>query len=157
MTRIAIVTGASSGLGREFIKLIDAGEAGDIDEIWAVARREDRLEALRRTTETTVRPFALDLCDPASYDTLENALAEEIGCEVALLINNAGAGTFGDFREQEKGAAGRMMRILMQAPVELTYRALPYMAAGSRIINTASVAAFIPQPQLAVLLSLIHI
>lgn len=150
MTKIAIVTGASSGLGREFIKLIDAGEAGAIDEIWAVARREDRLEALARTTETRVRPFALDLCDPASYDRIDEALAKTQDAEVSLLINNAGAGTFGDFRDQDKDAAGRMMRILMQAPVELTYRALPYMAQGSRIINTASVAAFIPQPQLAV-------
>ena len=150
MRNIAIVTGASSGLGREFIKLIDAGDAGEIDEVWAIARRCDRLEALKRTTVLPVRVFSLDLIDPASYDRIEEALDEDGNCTVSLLVNNAGFGTFGDFRTQGKEAAGRMMRILMQAPVELTYRALPYMAAGSRIINTASVAAFIPQPQLAV-------
>ena len=150
MRNIAIVTGASSGLGREFIKLIDAGEAGRIDEIWAIARRADRLEALKRTTVLPVRTFSLDLCDMSSCDTIEQALNEDGSRKVSLLINNAGFGTFGDFRAQGQDDAIRMMRLLMQAPVELTYRALPFMVAGSRIINTASVAAFIPQPQLAV-------
>ena len=119
MTRIAIVTGASSGLGREFVKQLDAGAAGKLDEIWVVARRADRLEALRRTCETPVRPFCLDLTDPASFDVIDGALSETPTAEVALLINNAGFGTFG--------------------PI-----------AGSRVINVASVAAFLPQPKLAV-------
>lgn len=76
MTRIAIVTGASSGLGREFVKQLDAGAAGKLDEIWVVARRADRLEALRRTCDTPVRPFCLDLTDPASFDVIDGALSE---------------------------------------------------------------------------------
>ena len=150
MTTIAIVTGASSGIGREFVRRIDAGAIGPVDEIWVVSRRAARLEALERTCKTRVRPFALDLTDPASYTALADALAATPGARVRLLVNNAGFGAFGDFKDQEPGVAGSMCALLMRAPVELSYLALPYMAAGSRIMNLASVAAFLPQPRLAV-------
>lgn len=150
MTRIALVTGASSGLGREFIKRIDAGEAGRIDEIWAVARRADRLDALVRTCSTRVRPFCLDLTDPVSFDFIEGALAETDDADVVLLVNNAGFGVFGDFALGKRNEAVDMLSILVKAPIELMYRTLPHMYAGARIINVASVAAFLPQPRLAV-------
>lgn len=150
MTRIAIVTGASSGLGREFVKHIDVGKTVNVDEIWVVARRLERLEALRRTCHTPVRPFCLDLTDPASFDVIEGALGETPGAEVTLLVNNAGFGVFGGVAMQDKRDGGAMVRLLMQAPVELIYRTLPYLRRGSRIINVASVAAFLPQPNLAV-------
>ena len=149
MGAIAIVTGASSGLGREFVHLLDAGAFEGIDEIWAVARRADRLDALARTTSLPVRPFCLDLCDPMSFDLIEGALAETPGARVRLVINNAGFGTFGSFREAGRTDASRICALLVTAPVELMYRTLPYMSAGSRIINIASVAAFTPQPGLA--------
>lgn len=150
MPNIALVTGASSGLGREFVKRIDAGFGGPVDEIWAVARRTDRLDALVRTCSTPVRAFSLDLTDPVSFDFIEAALGETAGATVTLLVNNAGAGTFGAFSKQGKDDAPKMMALLMRAPVELMYRTLPYMRPGSRIINVASVAAFTPQPELAV-------
>ena len=150
MTRIAIVTGASSGLGWEFVKRIDAGEAGPVDEIWVIARRGERLAALERTCNTTVRPFCLDLTKPESFDSLERALAQAPGAIVALLVNNAGFGTFGPFRKQSPQDTGGMIKLLIQAPVEIMYRSLPYMARGSHIINIASVAAFLAQPKLAV-------
>ena len=150
MRNIAIITGASSGLGREFAKHIDAGEAGAIDELWVIARRTERLEALERTCATPVRSFALDLTDPASFDVLENAIAELEDANVALLVNNAGFGSFGDFALQRPADTTNMVKLLVQAPVELMYRALPFMHGGSRIINIASVAAFTPQPRLAV-------
>lgn len=150
MSRIAIVTGASSGLGREFVKRIDAGEAGAIDELWVVARRQNRLEALRRTCSIPVRPFCLDLTDASSFEVIEGALQETPEAEVALLINNAGYGVFGPAAAQEREAGGDMTRLLMLAPVELIYRTLPYLRRGSRIINVSSVAAFLPQPNLAV-------
>ena len=149
MARIALVTGASSGLGREFVRRIDAGDAGPMDEIWVVARRAERLEALVRTCKTPVRPFCLDLTDAVSFDIIEAALAEE-DADVALLVNNAGCGTFGPFALQENADNARMLSLLMRAPVELIYRALPFMHAGSRIINVSSVAAFMPQPGLSV-------
>lgn len=150
MRAIAIVTGASSGLGREFVRQLDAGALGPVDEIWAVARNQERLDALARICATPVRPFALDLTDPASFDALDAALAAEPDAHVSALVNNAGYGTFGDFALGEKDDAGRMVRLLCLAPVELTYRALGYMHGGSRIVNVASVAAFMPQPGLSV-------
>lgn len=149
MQRIAVVTGASSGLGRELVRQIDAGRAGDVDEIWAVARRAERLEALVRTTRTPVRPLCLDLTDPVSFDIIEGTAAEA-GVEVALLANNAGCGTFGDLAGQDPSAPGRMVALNARAPVELIYRLLPRMRPGSGILNVASVAAFLPQPRLAV-------
>ena len=149
MPRIAIVTGASSGLGREFVRLIDSGVAGQVDEIWGIGRRAERLEALVRIAKTPVRAFCLDLGDLDSFDVIEEALAKTEGAEVVLLINCAGSGSFGRFGEQSSTSASDMTAILVRAPVELTYRALPYLVPGSRIINIASVAAFIPQPRLA--------
>ena len=142
MRSIAIVTGASSGLGAEIVRRLRAGEFGPLDEVWAVSRRAEK-------TDPLVRPFALDLTDPASFDVLEAALAETPDARVVLLVNNAGFGTFGAFADMPAADNANMVRLLMLAPVELTYRALPYMAAGSRILNVASVAAFMPQPGLA--------
>lgn len=150
MPNIAIVTGASSGLGREFVRHIDQGECGKVDEIWVIARRAERLEALVRTTGTPVRPFCLDLTDPLSFDLVEGALAEAKDARVTLLVNNAGFGVFGDMALQKRDDAPRMIELLVRAPIEMMYRALPFMSAGSRIINIASVASFIPQPRLAV-------
>ena len=142
MTNIAIVTGTSSGLGAEIVRQLAEGAFGPLDEIWAVSRRAER-------TSPRVRPFALDLTDPASFDVIEQALAETPGARVVLLVNNAGFGTFGDFAAMPVGDNASMVRLLMLAPVELTYRALPYMGSGSRILNVSSVAAFMPQPGLA--------
>ena len=139
---IAIVTGASSGLGAEIVRQLAEGAFGPLDQIWAVARRAEK-------TGPLVRPFALDLTDPASFDAIEQALAETPDARVALLVNNAGFGTFGDFAAMPEADNANMVRLLMLAPVELTYRALPYMSAGSRILNVSSVAAFMPQPGLA--------
>lgn len=150
MPTIAIVTGASSGLGRELVRRIDHGDAGAIDEIWVVARRPERLDALVRTCSKTVRPFCLDLTDPDSYAMLESALLETPAARVTLLVNNAGAGSFGDFAGIPREETENMVSLLMRAPVELIYRTLPFMRPGSRIINIASVAAFLPQPRLAV-------
>lgn len=121
-----------------------------MDEIWVIARRAERLEALVRTTRHARAPFCLDLTDPLSFDLVEGALAETKDARVTLLVNNAGFGVFGDMALQKRDDAPRMIELLVRAPIEMMYRALPFMSAGSRIINIASVASFIPQPRLAV-------
>ena len=87
--RIAIVTGASSGLGREFVKQISERE--HLDEIWAVARRRERLEALAREVKTPVRPVVMDLTDTSSFPELTALMAEKQP-DVRLLVNAAGMG-----------------------------------------------------------------
>ena len=62
MKRIAIVTGASSGMGREFVLQLSEWET--FDELWVIARRADRLEELAQAVPVPVRPISLDLTDP---------------------------------------------------------------------------------------------
>ena len=90
--KIAIVTGASSGLGMAFVRRLDA--LGGLDEIWGVARRGERLEALAAELRTPMRPLALDLTRLESVETLRVLMREEAP-EVAVLVNAAGFGKFG--------------------------------------------------------------
>ena len=124
--RIALITGASSGLGREFARLL-AREA--VDELWLVARREERLRELSAELAVPCRIFALDLTREVALEELSAALAAE-PVVVRYLVNAAGFG-----------------RIGMAA--EFTERALPYMEKGSRVLEIASCAAFQPIPYLA--------
>ena len=96
--KIAVVTGASSGIGRELLLAID--KEYDYDEIWAIARRADRLEELGKQCQNTLRPVCLDLNDTDSIDKYQQLLAQAQP-EIAMLINAAGCGVFGPFEEQD--------------------------------------------------------
>lgn len=150
MKDIAIVTGASSGVGREFVRQIDTGNAGHIDEIWLIARRRERLEDIQRLTRHETRIFDLDLCDSASFDIVEKALENSHDTNVALLVNSAGFGKFGNFSSIGKVANTNMIRLNCLATVEMCYRTLMHMHAESRIINMSSAAAFLPLPHASI-------
>ena len=72
MKEIIIVTGASSGLGREFVRQIELKV--NVDEIWVIARREERLKELKGEVKTPLKIFALDLSKQESFDVIKNAL-----------------------------------------------------------------------------------
>ncbi len=91
MKRIAVITGASSGMGRRFAET--ANEFGQFDEIWAVARREDKLKELSASAPFPVKPVTMDLSDPASAAKYE-ALLKKTDVEVGLLVNASGFGKF---------------------------------------------------------------
>lgn len=146
--RIAIVTGASSGMGREFVKLIDR-TLRSIDEIWVIARRIERLEELAEETEIPLVPFDLDLEEPDSIYIVEQALKEK-NPQVKMLINCAGFGKIGDCEEVSMDMALGMVNVNCRALTAMTYAVIPYMAENSRIIQLASSAAFLPQPRFAV-------
>ena len=93
---IAIVTGASSGMGREFVRQL--GGYVSVDEIWAVARRASALETLKAETSVPVRPIVLDLLEESSFTDLE-ALLESEKPNVRLLVNAAGFGKFGAYQK----------------------------------------------------------
>ena len=143
---IAIVTGASSGFGREFVRRFD--EQG-FDEIWAIARREDRLRELAAQCKTPVRVLPLDLTDLDAIASLGALLQTECP-QVQVLVNNSGVGSFLSFDQQELSVKLGMLALNNTALVALTHYVLPYMTGGSRIYNVASSSAFQPVPYIGV-------
>lgn len=148
MRSIAIVTGASSGVGREFARQLDQGAGGALDELWLVARGAEHLEATRAQCSTPCRVFALDLTRPQSIDALAEAL-DEADARVCWLINSAGFGRFGSFGSISRDDEVNMVRLNCGAVVGLCHLALPHMDSGSCIINMSSVAGLAPQPELS--------
>ena len=139
--KIAIVTGASSGMGREFV--LQLSQYVQVDEIWAIARREEALKTLH--TAVPVRPVPLDLCDSASFNRFAQLLQEEKP-EVKLLVNAAGFGKFGIYHKISVEDECRMIDLNCKALVAMTRLVLPYMSRGSHILQLDSLSAFQPVP-----------
>ena len=140
---IAIVTGASSGMGREFVKQLPAFVG--VDEIWAIARRQEALESLKEASSVPVRPVSLDLCKEESFQTLAAMLTEEKH-NVKLLVNAAGFGKFGSFENIPPEEEYRMIDLNCKALVAVTRIVLPYMRPGSHVLQLDSLSAFQPVP-----------
>jgi len=143
-----IITGASSGIGMEFALQMD-NYFTNIDEFWLIARRREPMEELAKTLHHKARIIAMDVTDEKKLDDLEDMLIEK-NAVVRMLINAAGFGLMGPFSEQERMSALDMVRLNCEALTSMTHRMIPYMRRGSRIIQMASSAAFLPQPDFAV-------
>lgn len=141
--KIAIVTGASSGMGREFVRQLSAYV--DVDEIWAVARRKSALEALKQEVSVPVRPISLDLLEETSFREMERLLREEKP-DVKLLVNGAGFGKFGAYHKVSIEDDCRMIDLNCKALVLMTRLCIPYMAPGSHILELDSNSAWQPVP-----------
>ena len=139
--KIAIVTGASSGMGKEFVLQLSGYVS--VDEIWVIARREDALRAL--TAAVPVRPIPLDLCREESFAAFA-ALLEKEKPDVKLLVNAAGFGKFGSFHKIPLEEDLRMIDLNCKALVAMTRLTLPYMQSGSHILQLDSLSAFQPVP-----------
>ena len=141
--KIAIVTGASSGMGREFVRQLHNYIQPDV--IWAIARRQSALEALAAETAIPVRPIVLDLGQASAFQTLA-AMLEEEKPEVELLVNAAGFGKFGDFERIPLEDDLNMIDLNCKALVAMTRLCLPYIHRGSHILQLDSLSAFQPVP-----------
>ena len=141
--KIAIVTGASSGMGREFVTQLS--NYVQVDEIWAIARREQALASLREESKIPVRPISLDLCREESFSALAELLAQEQP-DVKLLVNAAGFGKFGAYHKISLEDDLRMIDLNCKALVAVTRVTLPYMHAGSHVLQLDSLSAFQPVP-----------
>ncbi|MFT7286345.1 MAG: short-subunit dehydrogenase [Halieaceae bacterium] len=144
----ALVTGASSGIGEEFVRSL----AGHCEHIVVVARRAERLEGLAASLASQCRVEALQ-ADLASTEGQARVI-EHIrqGPALDLLVNNAGFSTLGPFASSLLDRELEMLRLHQDATLALTRAALPGMieAGHGAIINVASVAAFLQVPGVAV-------
>lgn len=145
--KIAVITGASAGIGREFVYAVDRQEY--FDEIWVIARRLERLEELAAKCSTPVRPLAMDLADLESIEGYK-ALLEKEQPEIGLLINASGCGVFGPFEEKELKKLLNSATLNSLALTAMCHVSLPYMHKGSSIVNMGSNSAWQPVPYQAV-------
>lgn len=144
---VAILTGASSGMGREFFKKLQ--RRCDIEEIWIIARRADRLEEMARGAEIKTRVMPLDLTKHECISQLGEVLKAE-NPDVRILINNAGFGKLGYIYELDYETQMNMIELNNAAMTALCAMCVKYMRENSFIINVASIAAFAPNPRMAV-------
>lgn len=145
---IIIITGASSGIGQEFAWQLDA-LFSNMDEIWLIARRKERLEDLSLTLHTKCRIIDMDITDPVYMNQFSEILALSKP-QIRMLINCAGFGLMGAVEKLSLEEQTAMIRLNCMALTEMTHRCLPYMRKNSRIIQMASSAAFLPQENFAV-------
>jgi short-subunit dehydrogenase len=144
MKNIIVVTGASSGMGREFlIQMLD--KEPNIDEVWAIARREARLMELNEKVSNKVVPLGWDLTVEEDLQAYKKKLEEEKP-NIIVLANCAGFGKFDHSENIDTDTKLNMIDLNVKAPVAITDYSLPYMQAGAKIMNIASCAAFQPIP-----------
>ena len=146
--KIAMITGASSGFGREFVRQIDSLYK-ELDEIWVVARRVERLHELQSRTMTKLRVFGGDLLEEEIYQEISEALSDE-NPNIRMLVNAAGFGKTGTVEEIDEKTQLEMIDTNCRSLTRMTKICLPYLTKGSRVVNIASAAAFCPQPSFAV-------
>ena len=146
--KIAVITGASSGLGTEYAKAVDKMRQ-DIDEIWLLARREDKLLEVATLLKTKTRAVKCDITNNEQLNEFVSLLKSE-NAEIKLLINNAGFGKLGYFYDISTENNAGMIRLNCEALTVMTSICLPYMKEDSEIINTCSIASFAPNSRMAV-------
>ncbi|MDQ1683505.1 MAG: uncharacterized protein QOC82_242 [Frankiaceae bacterium] len=147
---VALVTGASAGIGRELAKVL----AREGHDLVLVARRQAELDALaaelKQQYGADSRVVPADLAEPSAASQVFEALGPE--SVVDVLVNNAGFGGHGAFASRDRDADMRMVAVNVVALTDLTKLVLPGMVARGRgrVLNVASTAAFQPGPFMAV-------
>lgn len=146
--KIAIITGASSGLGVEYFHAV--ADEGKVQEIWLIARRADKLNevaATRPNIKTRIVP--LDLLKEEELSKFAELLAAE-SPDIKLLINNAGYGLLGNLNDLPEKGQSDMVRLNCVALTSICASSLKYMNSGSQIINISSIASFAATPRMTV-------
>lgn len=156
--RTAIITGASSGLGRSFARqLVEApayfGSESAIEEFWLLGRNvaalDSLVEELQSKSNLRFRTFVCDLQNVQELEDFCQTIAREKP-DITVLVNNAGGGKFGSFMHVPVEEQMTMLDVNVRALVRLTHAALPRMLVGSHLIQIASSAGFGPLPGMAV-------
>ncbi len=146
---IAVVTGASSGLGTEYVKQI-ANMYPTLNEIWIIARRKEKLEELAKSiTAVPCRAVVCDITDEQNVAAYKQLLTDT-KANVKILINNAGFGRLNDFANISTSDNGGMVRLNCEALTVITSITLEFMRENAQIINVSSIASFVPNARMAV-------
>lgn len=141
--KIAVITGASSGMGREFALRIDGEES--FDEIWLIARRADRLEEIAKSCKNPARAISMDLTKAEAWDEYKSMLDSE-NADVRVLVNAAGFGHFKGFLDMDLERQLAMIDLNDKALIAMTYHTLAHMSDGGRIYQLGSLSSFQPVP-----------
>lgn len=144
--KIAIITGAGSGIGKEFLIQLDKA-CNDLDEIWAISRTIE--ETFFPDTKARIVKLPLDLLKEDAFTVLSSKLSAEAP-KIKALINSAGFGKLGEFVDIPMQTQSNMVDLNVNALMKTCHVCIPYMAKGGYIINMASAAAFMPQMRFAV-------
>ena len=143
--KIAIITGASSGLGVELYKEL---QKEVLDEVWVIARRENRLNELKeKFGKIATKVVPMDVTTRENMQKL-SALLESEKPDVKFLVNNAGFGTIGNLDEADYQTQGNIVELNVRALTEITTIVLPYMSEKSYIVNICSIASFVPNARM---------
>ena len=140
---IAIVTGATSGMGKEFVLALDKQQ--QLDEIWVVARRQQILCDLQSQVQAKIVPLALDLTKQESFEQFQAKL-QEASPNVKVLVNAAGFGKFLHFEKTPLATLMQMIDLNCKALMAITYLTLPFMKQGAQIYQMGSLSSFQPVP-----------
>lgn len=140
--KIAVITGASSGIGRAFCHKLDNE---GLDEIWAIATTEQKLATLQGECKTKIVTFALDLTNPESFEIYKTKLKEKKP-NITWLVNCSGFGKFGRYDEIDTEISTNMIDLNCKGTVRMNEYSLPFMHENARIVNIASVAGWQPVP-----------
>ncbi len=144
---VAIVTGASSGIGKEFV--VRLSKQTDITEFWLIARREELLLKLSESLSQKCKIISLDLSSEEGLRNFSEILAKEKP-NVKYLVNAAGYGKYGDYTVVDTKTAFNMIDLNVKALVYITQETIPYIVDGGKIIQLGSASTYNPLPNLNV-------
>ena len=140
---VAIITGASGGIGSEFARQIS--KLSGIDEMWFVARNEEKMKRLGEEFRIKTKIISADLTEKEGIDAVREALDKEKP-SVKFLVNASGFGNYGAFDEISEDEVVKMIDLNVKALVLITHMTVPYMERGGRIIELGSGSCFTPLP-----------
>ena len=145
--KIAVITGASSGIGMEFALQLD--NKYTYDEIWLIARRTEKLNELANVLKNKARVIPLDLTNELSFDQYKNLLGSEKP-NISVLVNASGYGKFGDIMDIPLDEQMGMIDLNVKSLVKMTDISKDYMQKGGKIIQIGSASTYNPLPHFAI-------